>query len=480
MKTLDAQSLHDGIAVTVSEIKTTQSKITDMQKAVRGITSLEKDLKGKTGEAVRTFFNECHQPFLIYMYQFLIHYRQTLEQMGQSVRSFESMESGFIREEFLENNVTQGLDNVWRKATDLTEQANGIMDSVADIVSLSRLDPKELFESVQYGKKKEENVVEQLHALDDYQSSALDEILQDLHTMENYVSDIAGKFKNGSISIADFKVTSIEGLSGYKKMMDSIYHKGGSVSAGPDKNAGGAKKPDAELTAAKEDVSSTGDGESFVSFDPNAPFDSAGDWATLGTESLAFYNTYDATRKGFKVEKYTTKGGITKYRVYKPEAVGIKPSTKKVRKTKLYEKEYLKKEAKRGNHLKITKYVRPGSGAITALKSKAGWLGVGINAVEDAYDNRNKGMTKIVCDLGVDVGVGAVSIAAGGVLAAAAGAFGAPVIVGAAAAFGASVAASYIFDGIKIGKGKNKKSISGHIKSGIQSIAGWFKKGGKK
>ncbi|MEC2159607.1 LXG domain-containing protein [Virgibacillus halodenitrificans] len=475
MKTLDVKALHDGVGATINEIETTQEKITNLQKKVRGVVSLDEVLKGKTGEAIRSFFNECHQPFLVYLYQFLLEYKDTLEKLSHATDGFEPLDSGLIREEFIEGNLVSGLDKVKNVAGSLTDEANSIMDEVADIVSLKHIDPNELFERVEFGKKQGRDVVEQLHLLDSYQSDKLDKIIRDLQLMENYVNEIADKFKNGDISIENFKMKSIEELSERKQILDEIYSNNTPSDSSINRSADSGKEPTEGITG-NESATVDSNENNFVEFDPYAPIDSAGDWATIGRESLAYYNTYDNVKKGLKVEKYSTKVGITKYRVHKPELIGIRRPDNKIRNTKLYEKNYIKKEAKRGNHLKVSKYVNPGSGSVQALKSRAGWIGVGINAVSNVYENKDKSITKITGDLAVDVGVGAVSIAAGGAVAATAGIFGAPVIVGAAAAFGASIVASYFFDGIKIGTDKNKKSISNHIKSGVQTIAGWFKK----
>nr|WP_106496310.1 T7SS effector LXG polymorphic toxin [Lentibacillus sp. Marseille-P4043] len=47
MKTLDSSTLHEGIDATLKEINHVQSKVTDVQKGVRGIIDLESYLKGK-------------------------------------------------------------------------------------------------------------------------------------------------------------------------------------------------------------------------------------------------------------------------------------------------------------------------------------------------------------------------------------------------------------------------------------------------
>jgi len=165
MKVLDVQGLQTNIDDTIKDIGRFQDQITTVQKAVRGVASLDDALTGKGGDAIRAFYNDCHQPLLIYMYEFLIHYKQTLEETKQAVQSFEPDDNGFIKQDFLENDVEKELQKVEDVTTDLTDEANSIMKSVNDIVSLPQLDPEEVLHHVQRGKKKTRETVEQLHKL---------------------------------------------------------------------------------------------------------------------------------------------------------------------------------------------------------------------------------------------------------------------------------------------------------------------------
>ncbi|WP_275119909.1 hypothetical protein [Alkalihalobacterium chitinilyticum] len=81
-------------------------------------------------------------------------------------------------------------------------------------------------------------------------------------------------------------------------------------------------------------------------------------------------------------------------------------------------------------------------------------------------------LSKTVGDAAVDVGIGAATIASGALASALVVTAGAPVLVG--VSVGVSVAASYLLDGIKIGKGEDKQTISRHFKGGVQTVAGWF------
>ena len=58
MKVLDVQGLETGIDDTIKDIGNFQDQITSVQKAVRGVTSLDDALKGKGGDAIRAFYND--------------------------------------------------------------------------------------------------------------------------------------------------------------------------------------------------------------------------------------------------------------------------------------------------------------------------------------------------------------------------------------------------------------------------------------
>jgi len=62
MKVLDVQGLQTGIDDTIKDIGRFQDQITTVQKAVRGVASLDDALKGKGGDAIRAFYNLASAP----------------------------------------------------------------------------------------------------------------------------------------------------------------------------------------------------------------------------------------------------------------------------------------------------------------------------------------------------------------------------------------------------------------------------------
>lgn len=469
MKALDVESLKNNITTSTKQIDAFQDKITGLQKAVRGIVSLEDSLKGTGGEAIRGFYDDCHQPLLIYMYQFLVDLEKAMEKMQQNVQTFESSSEGYIKQEYLENDVEEGLDKVKRVAEGLSDEANTALDEVKDIVTLNKIDPGELVKSVQTGKQKTNDTLENLHELDRSQTAALEKVEKDLLVMKNYIEELSGKFKSGEVQVGEYADNWISKSTVYGKVLESAF---GSGSKTPRVSG---KQNDKNSKVAEGNTAAGKFNESIISYDVLSPFDSGGDIISRGTETYAFYKTSQKVKKGFNIQKYKTESGVVKYRVKKPELFDLN-SVKDGRNSKIFEKTYIDSQHKRGNSHKFSENIKGRSGAATALKSKAGWLGIALTTGSNMHDNISSGksMTKIAGDAGVDVGVGAVSLAVGGaVMSVAVGTFGAPVLGAAALSVGASIGLTTIFDGIKIGK--NKKTVSDHIKNGVQTIAKWFK-----
>nr|CDQ31149.1 Bacillus transposase protein [Virgibacillus halodenitrificans] len=225
MKVLDVDSMQSGIDLAIKDIEAFYGKISAVQRSVRYFYGLDDALKGKGGDAIRSFYNECHQPFLIFLYQSLVDYKNTLTEMKNGIESYESNTKGYVSEIYLENDVKSGLDKVETKTVELTASANAVLDSVKDLVPITKIDESEVVENVQRGKNKVNDVVEELHLLDEYETSQLKKTKEDLQTMRNYLSEIESKFQSGDLSIENYSVNAIKGIAAYKEMNDSIYNR---------------------------------------------------------------------------------------------------------------------------------------------------------------------------------------------------------------------------------------------------------------
>ncbi|HLR52659.1 MAG TPA: LXG domain-containing protein [Candidatus Avamphibacillus sp.] len=226
MKVLDVSHVNSGIDDAIVDIDSFHEQISAIQRAVRDFHALDDALKGKGGEAIRTFFNEVHQPFLIYLYQSMVDYKNTLTEMKDATESFESHPSGFVSQEFLEQDVTDGFDKVKNVTTELTDEANSIIERVQDLVSVKKIDPSEVMDTVRDGKKKAEGIVEALSTLDDHETSQLEKTKEDLQMMRNYISEVASKFKSGDLSVSNYDIDTVKNIDAYKAITDEVYGEG--------------------------------------------------------------------------------------------------------------------------------------------------------------------------------------------------------------------------------------------------------------
>src|SRR5699024_2154861 len=171
---------------------------------------LDEELKGQGGDAIRSYYRDCHLPFLEYFQDSLQKFSEVLTQIHNAVESFESSSSGIVKEEYLESEVKDGFDKIESKTIKLTDDANSIIESVHDIVPITKIDESEVIESVRQGKDKVNDVVEELHELDDSQVRALEPILGRIKTMKQYIADLNSKFKSADLTVSSYDPVKIE------------------------------------------------------------------------------------------------------------------------------------------------------------------------------------------------------------------------------------------------------------------------------
>src|SRR5699024_4128374 len=216
MKTLEVNSLLQGLENTFNDIENKQEQVTTVQQAITGFTSLENDLKGSAGTSLRSFYNNCHQPFLEYIQQSLTDYKNILNSMENAVNSYETSKDGYVSQAYLESDVKESFEKVERQVTEMTSDANSIIAKVKDLVSIQDIDESEVIDAVTRAETKSTEIVEELHTLDESQKSALTPIKEDLQVMKNSLSSIASKFSSGAIADSDYKGSSFNTIDRYK------------------------------------------------------------------------------------------------------------------------------------------------------------------------------------------------------------------------------------------------------------------------
>src|SRR5690606_34408764 len=100
------------------------------------------------GEAIKAFYRDCHLPLLETFADFKNSFETTMNSIKSAQETLEPAPDGYIMESFLEGEVETGLTTISTTTTNLTSDANGIMDSVADIVALPHLNDSEVHEGI--------------------------------------------------------------------------------------------------------------------------------------------------------------------------------------------------------------------------------------------------------------------------------------------------------------------------------------------
>jgi len=443
MKVLDVEPLVSGMEATVKGIDDQQEKITQLSKDVNDVISLGEAFEGKGAEAIKSFYQDCHVPFLLYYSEFLKKYRRVLKEADNAYPTVEPNKKGFVRESFLDGELKQGLRKVKNMTIYLADEVNTLTAKVDDIVNLPKLRDDHVIIGVEDSQQKIEKTIENLNTFDEEQTKALKEVEEELQLLIAYVKELESKFKGGKVSIDSFNSKQLEKMDSYRDM----------------------KK---EMEKVDWTALSTPFGKHVV-FDATAPFASIG--ATFGTvsEIQAFAETaYKVKKYGVGVEKY--KGG---FKVNNGKHLDM-PG-------KDYKNSYIDSQVKLGNghKLKIAEHVRPSVAVKGAFMSKLGIAGIVLSTGENIVNNvqSNASTEKIVGDAVVDAGLGAVSLAAGAVAISIVGMFGVPLVGVAAVGLGATFFTTYLTDGIKIGK--DEKNLSDGLKDGVQkgikTVAGWMK-----
>ncbi|MED4313212.1 T7SS effector LXG polymorphic toxin, partial [Heyndrickxia coagulans] len=103
MKTLDVEAFEQVASDTQRALKVKFDQISDLQQAIDSFVNMEDAFKGKAGNAIRGYFRDFHQPFLLYLQSFLADYNGQLNQILKDLSSFEPDPNGYIEEAFIQN-----------------------------------------------------------------------------------------------------------------------------------------------------------------------------------------------------------------------------------------------------------------------------------------------------------------------------------------------------------------------------------------
>ena len=482
MKILDVHPFHDGIGRNINMLTRLEGEMNSIQTAVQGLVAMEEALKGEGGDAIRSFYNDCHLPFLHFFLTFNSLFNTTLTTMNSALDALEPDANGYIRQAYLEGEVEEGLTEISQVTSSLTDESNSIMDTVSDIVALPHLDDSGVQEGVTSARTSRDNTVTDLNEFDLTQTNALLLIEAAMLNMEVWLTDIEYLMEEGltGINFPADTWNSVQDATPIGQFY--LQHQIDMLAADPRVEENGVEVSAPAYTEKNlwEGIMST------VGVNINdwqsKPINAA---ATLLGTAVVGNSTYKEVRlaaQGFGITRTTrtTKQNVTKtvIKITRPDLIGVRKKTYS--------------GANATNYEKIFKRVDPATNVKSTFRfstNKLGYIGVFATAGGDIVHGiqNNESASQIAGNVTGDVAVAGASIAASAWAGAQAGAMvgvaGGPVGVVAGAVVGlvVGVAVTAVLSEVKImdvnGDGKSD-SIGEAIKIGtkglIDGVAGWF------
>ncbi|MEB2356687.1 transposase [Bacillus pumilus] len=209
MKTLDAFALINGIDQTLNTLKQQSQQISSIEKQIHHIISLDGALKGEAGQVIRSFYTECHIPFLQFFQVVIKEYSTALKNTKQALNALESNGHGFISQAFIEHELEQGLKKAERMISEIVTDVNHAIGRVGHIVHLPNADESAFQQNYQKAWLETSRTIGLLHAFDREQTSALHETKSSLQTMKQYIHTLSTMFTGPKIDITTYQKGSI-------------------------------------------------------------------------------------------------------------------------------------------------------------------------------------------------------------------------------------------------------------------------------
>ncbi|MGR6856879.1 T7SS effector LXG polymorphic toxin [Bacillus halotolerans] len=209
MKTLDVHALHEGIQHTIEKLDKQKQQLEKLEKSVEHLAGMKDALKGKGGDAIRTFYEECHKPFLLFFGMFIDEYKKMLKQTQHAISSVESDSHGMIAEAFLSHDARHGIKHAREVTEQLTDAVNRQTSAIGHIVSLPTVNDSFFRLEIEQAERLISDTLNKLFQFDGQQTQALETAKSDFQTMKKYIDQLETMYTGPKIEITGYKSGSI-------------------------------------------------------------------------------------------------------------------------------------------------------------------------------------------------------------------------------------------------------------------------------
>ncbi|MDP0483765.1 ribonuclease YeeF family protein [Bacillus subtilis] len=209
MKTLDVHALHEGIQHTIEKLDKQKQQLEKLEKSLEHLAGMKDALKGKGGDAIRTFYEECHKPFLLFFGMFIDEYKKVLKQTQHAISSVESDSHGMIAEAFLSHDARHGVKHAREVTEQLTDAVNRQTSAIGHIVSLPAVNDTFFRMETEQAERLISETLNKLFQFDGQQTQALETAKSDFQTMKKYMDQLETMYTGPKIEITGYKSGSI-------------------------------------------------------------------------------------------------------------------------------------------------------------------------------------------------------------------------------------------------------------------------------
>lgn len=209
MKTLDVHALHEGIQHTIEKLDKQKQQLAKLEKSVEHLAGMKDALKGKGGDAIRTFYEECHKPFLLFFGMFIDEYKKVLKQTQHAISSVESDSHGMIAEAFLSHDARHGIKHAREVTEQLTDAVNRQTSAIDHIVNLPTVKDSFFRMETEQAERLISDTLNKLFQFDGQQTNALETVKSDFQTMKKYIDQLETMYTGPRIEITGYKSGSI-------------------------------------------------------------------------------------------------------------------------------------------------------------------------------------------------------------------------------------------------------------------------------
>lgn len=209
MKTLDVHALHEGIQHTIEKLDKQKQQLEKLEKSVEHLAGMKDALKGKGGDAIRTFYEECHKPFLLFFGMFIDEYKKVLKQTQHAISSVESDSHGIITEAFLSQDARHGVKHAREVTEQLTDAVNRQTSTIGHIISLPTVNDSFFQMETEQAERIITDTLHKLIRFEGQQTYVLETAKTDFQTMKKYIDQLEAMYTGPEIGITGYKSGSI-------------------------------------------------------------------------------------------------------------------------------------------------------------------------------------------------------------------------------------------------------------------------------